>query len=1006
MQDQTSEPPSSSNVQRDQEPHLSSSSPSPATTTTFPPPRIQSESPVIPPSSSSSRSSRSSLRVKIYGVALVGFDHSLGPTVEFLYPQSLERSKSGNELKDTLPFLALPDGAHAREEDYTYFHLYLPNLLQQEQLENDNSSPSSSSTSTSSSSSSFLLNETVFGISCNRQIQATELLNKGSEITRSTVQKAIVVLASKPIFGSLRDKLGVITRSFFAQRDFGDKTVLKDLYHSFDKQLSLSLSLSHTQTPTSTIATTPVDNTTVNPTTTTKGKGKGKEERRSFLGGKATTEVEEQEEEEEEEEEEGIYMGTFLRELVHKFRFKTLMLLKLLMLQRRVLFYSTTTTVEQLCAFQYSLVALIPNLLTCLQDSASPSLSNRTSNPRNLQKPTSLKTSDKNSLLRYLGLPLELFGEQSFFQPYLPLQQIELLEISKSYLVGTTNSIIQQQRGCNIDVVVNLDTTSLQILNPLITPLITLTPADRKWMDELVTTVDQSYNNNNNKSLDPNKNNEGIMVNWLERERNGVQDRNLLLSSPELESYNPASFNESFIKAFKSTRAFKVWDLKTDQVIFDLVEPKHPMEGKTNPFEDVGIRLVSGLHSLQSSLPPLPEHYNNLLVDLNGMISSDNKTVAVQHAQEFMKRGGEGIWGAVKWATTVKSDGEETTTTSSSSSSKTTNGGGGSGEKVAVETTKGGGGGGGGTTPIVNGLAGFWGKARNSTLFSSSSSSSRDNTPIPSPNPNPNPQSQSLSLSNDEKDNKRPPSPTLSIVSTTSSTKSSSALVTVQAQQQQQQQSNLNYLTTPPLNNNNSSTFLSTSPTSTSRGGLRPLSTAVAATPATPSSSSSTNSNSGGTGTGTGGGFSSFFGGIKRSLLVNEQQQPSPSPNHAQQTTATTTTTSTRTSGGTGGGGGGGTRGMRLPSTVGTRNPSSSSNSNSKNSPTLPVSLPLSPNLTTTGAGGKFEDRIDNKDEDEDEDEEVVLNIRNLDLEREEEEEQNGGDGVEEAMKRLEGKRG
>lgn len=122
MQDQKSEPPSSSNDQRDQEPHLSSSSPSPATTTTFPPPRIQSESPVIPPSSS--RSSSSSLRVKIYGVALVGFDHSLGPTVEFLYPQSLERSKSGNELKDTLPFLALPDGAHA-----VSFLLSLPSSL-------------------------------------------------------------------------------------------------------------------------------------------------------------------------------------------------------------------------------------------------------------------------------------------------------------------------------------------------------------------------------------------------------------------------------------------------------------------------------------------------------------------------------------------------------------------------------------------------------------------------------------------------------------------------------------------------------------------------------------------------------------------------------------------------------------------------------------------------------------------------------------------------------------
>lgn len=43
----------------------------------------------------------------------------------------------------------------------------------------------------------------------------------------------------------------------------------------------------------------------------------------------------------------------------------------------------------------------------------------------------------------------------SFFQPYLPLQQIDLLK-TKSYLVGTTNSIFQQQRDCFIDVIVNV----------------------------------------------------------------------------------------------------------------------------------------------------------------------------------------------------------------------------------------------------------------------------------------------------------------------------------------------------------------------------------------------------------------------------------------------------------------------------------------------------------------------------------------------------------------------
>lgn len=35
-----------------------------------------------------------------------------------------------------------------------------------------------------------------------------------------------------------------------------------------------------------------------------------------------------------------------------------------------------------------------------------------------------------------------------------------------------------------------------------------------------------------------------------------------------------AAFNESFIRAFGQTGAFKLWDKTTDSVIFDLVEPQ------------------------------------------------------------------------------------------------------------------------------------------------------------------------------------------------------------------------------------------------------------------------------------------------------------------------------------------------------------------------------------------------------------------------------------------------
>lgn len=89
------------------------------------------------------------------------------------------------------------------------------------------------------------------------------------------------------------------------------------------------------------------------------------------------------------------------------------------------MFYAQSTPVESLCTFQYSLVALIPcellsrhlfgaaadpslALLTNLDDSASPTLDERS---KRITRPMTLKTSDRSSLIRYLGLPLNIFGE-------------------------------------------------------------------------------------------------------------------------------------------------------------------------------------------------------------------------------------------------------------------------------------------------------------------------------------------------------------------------------------------------------------------------------------------------------------------------------------------------------------------------------------------------------------------------------------------------------------------
>lgn len=63
---------------------------------------------------------------------------------------------------------------------------------------------------------------------------------------------------------------------------------------------------------------------------------------------------------------------------------------------------------ERLCMMQFSLISLIPGLLRNLQDCAGPELDNY---EKKLTRPTSLRTSDRNSLLAYMGLPLQIFGK-------------------------------------------------------------------------------------------------------------------------------------------------------------------------------------------------------------------------------------------------------------------------------------------------------------------------------------------------------------------------------------------------------------------------------------------------------------------------------------------------------------------------------------------------------------------------------------------------------------------
>lgn len=177
------------------------------------------------------------------------------------HPKSIMEDK---EMCGILPFLALPDGAHLvrcsvaspsslnqplscrtkrTTPTFTSYPRYqapsAPNQLPLPPLVPKPCSVSRTPFALSSHHPS--PNTTTRSRSCNRQIATSSLLSKEADVTRSTVQKAIVVLASKPLFGLIRDKLGVVTRAFFNQRDFRDHSILTDFCDGLETAIRTQL---------------------------------------------------------------------------------------------------------------------------------------------------------------------------------------------------------------------------------------------------------------------------------------------------------------------------------------------------------------------------------------------------------------------------------------------------------------------------------------------------------------------------------------------------------------------------------------------------------------------------------------------------------------------------------------------------------------------------------------------------------------------------------------------
>nr|XP_028700618.1 late secretory pathway protein AVL9 homolog isoform X3 [Macaca mulatta] len=123
-----------------------------------------------------------------------------------------------------------------------------------------------------------------------------------ADITRETVQKSVCVLSKLPLYGLLQAKLQLITHAYFEEKDFSQISILKELYEHMN----------------------------------------------SSLGGASL-------------EGSQVYLGLSPRDLVLHFRHKVLILFKLILLEKKVLFY--ISPVNKLVGALMTVLSLFPGMI-------------------------------------------------------------------------------------------------------------------------------------------------------------------------------------------------------------------------------------------------------------------------------------------------------------------------------------------------------------------------------------------------------------------------------------------------------------------------------------------------------------------------------------------------------------------------------------------------------------------------------------------------------------------
>ncbi|KNC78531.1 hypothetical protein SARC_09045 [Sphaeroforma arctica JP610] len=379
---------------------------------------------------------------------------------------------------------------------------------------------------------------TMFCVASFRQIDANLVENKNADVTRSYVQKSVVFMSRIPVYGLLSTKLNVFSDVLFAQRDFTSIDMLKQCYHQVNNGTKVA----------------------------------------ALLDDPAETSM------------------ASLRSLVKKFRYKLLVLVKLLLLEKRVLTHGSP--VRDLCSGLVALVALVPDLFASGLDGVCELEHTAFHKEYFTEKDTD---SFEQKLHKRLGLPFVPFSKDCLFQPYLTLQDADLIYIgnARSFLVGTTNALLLSHNKIPLDAVVDFEIGTVKINGSALNDQLRLTTEDLRFMDKITSEVDATW-----VSEGPDAGRDALTFNgsnaWVRKMFENYMQSYIATYLDFITAATKTdrdkrydgitTFNSDFVNGWSTTSNYAAWKSVVDPTVLSSVTAGHPNRGKWT-FADAKIQL-------------------------------------------------------------------------------------------------------------------------------------------------------------------------------------------------------------------------------------------------------------------------------------------------------------------------------------------------------------------------------------------------------------------------------